>query len=260
MATKIAWTDETWNPVTGCTKVSPGCANCYAERMAKRLASNAGVYCHYKYENFQVATWEDRLYIPVHWKKPRRVFVCSMGDLFHKKVPWSFIKRVFETMEQTPQHIYQVLTKRAASMAEWCRHHPSPMENVWMGITAENQECLDNRLLHLVQARTVSPVLFLSLEPLLGPINLGLFGTLPKDATGGRYLQGYNVIQWVIVGCESGPGRRPMKLEWAIDIVNQCLDAQVPVFVKQIEIDGKVSHNPEEWPVGLRWQQFPDGD
>lgn len=257
MATNIAWTDETWNPVTGCTKVSPGCANCYAEKMAKRLA---GRYGYPADDPFKVTMHPDRLERPLRWKKPRRVFVCSMSDFFHPMIPLSFQMQAYSIMRKCPHCVFQILTKRPGlmAMAEAAGGLPR-LHNVWYGITAENQKWLDERLFHLVQARTVSPVLFLSLEPLLGPINLGLFGTMPKDVVGGHYLQGYNVIQWVIIGCESGPGRRPMQLEWAYEIVNQCLDAQVPVFVKQIEIDGKVSHNPEEWPVGLRWQQFPDG-
>ena len=255
MGSKIEWTDETWNPVTGCDKVSPGCANCYAERIAKRLAANPNVYCFYKYDGFQVATWADRLGQPLHWTKPRRIFVCSMGDLFHKKVPWSFIKRVFETMEQAPQHIYQVLTKRSRDMAEWGRHHPDTPDHVWFGVTAENQEWADRRIPDLLH--TPSAIRFVSAEPMLGPLTLSKYLTShPTYPSGKAYKR--PALDWVIVGCESGPKRRPMKLKWAIDLVEQCREFQVPVFVKQVPINGRVSKNPDEWPEVLRVREYPE--
>ena len=247
MSSKIEWTDETWNPVTGCTKISPGCANCYAERMAKRLSANPGVYANFRYQDFQVATWEDRLSQPLRWKKPRMVFVCSMGDLFHTDVPWSFISRVFSVIAQTP-HTYQVLTKRPRIMHDWQAWSGWLEPRVWLGTSAERQTELILREPVLMQ--TPAAVRFLSLEPMLGPMQIG---------TGWRWSSGAEVgnVDWIIIGCESGPNRRPMKLEWALDMVRQCQAAGVPVFVKQLDIGGKVSKNPDEWPEELRVREYP---
>ena len=245
--TKIEWTDETWNPVTGCAKISPGCANCYAERMAKRLAKNRTVFASFKYADFQVATWEDRLSQPLRWTKPRRVFVCSMGDLFHEDVPWSFISQVFSVIAQTP-HTYQVLTKRPSIMKSWQEWSGWLEPRVWLGASAERQTELVLREPVLMQIPAA--VRFLSLEPMLGPMQIG---------TGWRWSSGTEVgnVDWVIIGCESGPNRRPMKLEWALDLVHQCKDAGVAVFVKQLDIGGKVSKNPDEWPAELRAREYP---
>jgi len=245
--TKIEWTEETWNPVTGCTKISPGCANCYAERMSKRLAANLGVYCFYKYEGFKVATWEDRLSQPMRWKKPRKVSVCSMGDLFHDDVPYPFISKVFATIAQTP-HIYQILTKRPANMLKWQQRSGWLEPRVWLGTSAERQTELVLREPVLMQVPAA--IRFLSLEPMLGPMQIG---------TNWRYSNGVQAgnVDWVIIGCESGPNRRSMELEWAIDMVRQCRDAGIAVFVKQLPINGKVSKNPGEWPEELRIREYP---
>ncbi|MBF4509317.1 MAG: phage Gp37/Gp68 family protein [Aeromicrobium sp.] len=208
--TSIEWTEVTWNPVTGCAKVSPGCLNCYAERMAKRLQAMG--QRNYR-DGFAVRTHEHMLDLPRKWSKPRMVFVNSMGDLFHEEVPVEFISRVFEVMEGTPHHTYQLLTKRAdrlaavAPLIEW-------PQNVWMGVTVEDNP----RLARVEQLRSVpAAIRFLSLEPLLGPLpDLRLDG-----------------IDWVIVGGESGPGARPMKLEWAVDIRNLCVESETPFFFKQ---------------------------
>ncbi len=207
---KIEWTEATWNPVTGCTKISPGCKHCYAERLAKRLQA-MGVK---KYANgFRVTLHPDVLDIPLHWRKPRMIFVNSMSDLFHDEVPLTFIQRVFGTMQRAHWHTFQVLTKRAERLAHLAPHLPWP-RNVWMGVSVENERYkyrID--LLRQVPAA----VRFLSLEPLLGP--------LPElDLRG---------IHWVIVGGESGPGARPMRPEWVTDIRDQCLAAGVPFFFKQ---------------------------
>ena len=206
----IEWTQATWNPVTGCTKVSPGCKHCYAERLAKRLQA-MGVK---KYANgFKVTLHEDALEIPLRWKQPRIIFVNSMSDLFHEEVPLEFIRKVFAVMRQAHQHIFQVLTKRAERMAELAPLLEWP-SNVWMGVSVENQRYTYRiDLLRQVPAS----VRFLSLEPLLGPIpDLNLDG-----------------IHWVIVGGESGPGARPMKKEWVLEIRDQCIRAGVPFFFKQ---------------------------
>ncbi len=206
----IEWTEATWNPTTGCTKISLGCKNCYAERLALRLQAMGNP----KYANgFQLTLHEDALDLPLRWKKPRKIFVNSMSDLFHEEIPLDFIQRVFQTMQQAHWHIFQILTKRAERMAELAPQLPWP-PNVWMGVTVEEQ-----RYTHRIDLlRTVpAAVRFLSLEPLLGPLpNLNLNG-----------------IHWVIVGGESGPGARPMKPEWVTDIRDQCQDAGVAFFFKQ---------------------------
>jgi protein gp37 len=208
--TTIEWTEVTWNPVTGCSKVSPGCLNCYAERMARRLQAMGQP--NYR-DGFAVRTHEHMLEVPLSWTRSRMVFVNSMGDLFHEEVAIDFIKRVFETMERTPWHTYQLLTKRAERLAEVAPLLPWP-DNVWMGVTVEDNE----RLGRVDQLRNVaSAVRFLSIEPLLGPLP-----DLDLDR-----------IDWVIVGGESGPRARPMRQEWVCSIRDACIDRSVPFFFKQ---------------------------
>ncbi|HUW82552.1 MAG TPA: phage Gp37/Gp68 family protein [Phycisphaerae bacterium] len=207
---KIEWTESTWNPVTGCTKVSTGCRHCYAERMAKRLKAMGQP----NYRNgFEVACHEHMLDLPLRWRKPRLVFVNSMSDLFHRDVPVEFIERVFQVMQTASVHQFQVLTKRAERLGRLSKRLPWA-DNIWMGVTVENADCI-RRIDYL---RTVpASVRFLSLEPLLGPI--------PKlDLTG---------IDWIIVGGESGPGARPMAESWVRGIKRQCRLAGVPFFFKQ---------------------------
>lgn len=204
--TKIEWTDRTWNPITGCTKVSPGCAHCYAEVMTRRLKA-MGVE---KYANgFQVTLHNDCLDEPLAWRKPHTIFVCSMSDLFHKDVPFGFVDKVMDTIRRTPQHRYQLLTKRAERMAEYFLTHDVP-QNVWLGVTVEAQ-CSKSRIdcLRVLDA----PIRFLSCEPLiedLGKLDL-------------------SNINWVIVGGESGPQARPMKREW-IDSIQEQTEAQGGLF------------------------------
>ena len=207
---QIEWTDMTWNPVTGCTKVSQGCKFCYADRMAKRLQA-MGVE---RYRNgFQVTLHEDLLDAPLKWVKPQLVFVNSMSDLFHESVPEEFILRVFRVIEACPQHTFQVLTKRSGRLAELSSRLPWP-RNVWVGVSVENEDVTFRiRDLRRVPAR----VRFLSCEPLLGPLN-----DLPLEG-----------IDWVIVGGESGPGARPMREEWVISILEQCERRDIPFFFKQ---------------------------
>jgi protein gp37 len=206
----IEWTEVTWNPLTGCTKVSTGCKHCYAERMAKRLQGMN----HPSYVNgFKLTLHERLLELPLTWKRPKVVFVNSMSDLFHKDVPLEFILRVFDTMMRANQHRFQVLTKRPERVVELSAHLPWP-ENVWMGTSVENE-----RYVHRIDAlrETGAETKFLSLEPLLGPlVNLNLTD-----------------IDWVIVGGESGPGARPMEAKWALDIRDQCQSAGVAFFFKQ---------------------------
>ncbi len=206
----IEWTEATWNPVTGCTKISPGCKHCYAERMAKRLQAMGQP----NYANgFRLTTHEHALDAPLSWRRPQRVFVNSMSDLFHDDVPLAFLRRVFDVMQRAKHHQFQILTKRAARLERLSRQLPwSP--NVWMGVSVESAEYAF-RIDHL--RATDAAVKFLSLEPLLGPLPaLDLHG-----------------IDWVIVGGESGPGARPMATEWVRDIRDQCVAAGVAFFFKQ---------------------------
>lgn len=207
---KIEWTDTTWNPVTGCTKVSPGCKHCYADRMANRLKAMG----QFRYRNgFELTLQNDLVNLPLSWKKPRFVFVNSMSDLFHPDVPVDYIQKVFNVMEQANWHNFQVLTKRSERLLEIAHLLPWP-ENVWMGVSVENADNV-YRINHL---RAVpAAVRFLSIEPLLGPLS--------------RYpLTG---IDWVIVGGESGPKARPMKKEWIRKIRDKCIALGVPFFFKQ---------------------------
>ncbi len=209
-SSKIEWTEATWNPVTGCSKISAGCKNCYAERLSLRLQAMGQP----NYRNgFKITLHEHLLELPLHWKKPRTIFVNSMSDLFHKDVPADFITEVFSVMRRAHWHRFQVLTKRARRLADvngriWWT------PNIWMGVTVESKDYLA-RIKYL--RKTNACVKFLSLEPLLSPIpNLDL-----QD------------MDWVIVGGESGPGARPMKRVWVTDIRYQCRLARVPFFFKQ---------------------------
>ena len=206
----IEWTDVTWNPVTGCTKISHGCKHCYAERMARRLRE-MGVE---KYRGgFSVAMHESTLGDPLKWKRPRSIFVNSMSDLFHKSVSTMFIEKVFDVMNRAPHHRFQVLTKRPSRVVQMDnRLHWAP--NMWLGVSIESERWL-GRLALLKE--TGAHVKFLSLEPLLGPLP-----SIPLDG-----------IDWVIVGGESGPGARPMEADWVRDIRDQCESNGVPFFFKQ---------------------------
>lgn len=206
----IEWTGSTWNPVTGCTKISPGCMHCYAERMANRLK----LMGQPNYANgFKLAMHEHALELPLKWKKPQTIFVNSMSDLFLKDVPLSFIGKVFDVMNRAHWHTFQVLTKRAGRLLELSRELPWA-SNIWMGVTVENKDYV-----HRIDClrETGAYIKFLSVEPLLSAVpNMNLDG-----------------IDWVIVGGESGPGARPMEPSWVVDIRDQCRTASVPFFFKQ---------------------------
>lgn len=206
----IEWTESTWNPLSGCTKISPGCRHCYAERMAKRLQAMGQP----NYANgFVLTLHEEALGLPLRWKKPQTIFVNSMSDMFHLKVPRDFILKAFDVMQKAYWHRFQVLTKRAERLAVLSEQLPWA-DNIWMGVSVEN-ESYTHRVDSLRE--TDAAIKFLSLEPLLGPLdNLCLDG-----------------IDWVIVGGESGPGARPMNAEWVLSIRDQCLRANVPFFFKQ---------------------------
>ena len=206
----IEWTESTWNPVTGCNKISPGCKNCYAERLAKRLKAMG--QANYK-NGFRLTLQPQMLELPLKWKKPQTIFVNSMSDLFHKDVPLEYIQRVFDVMQRASWHRFQVLTKRADRLAEVANQLEWP-KNVWMGVSVESQKYV-HRIDDL--RRIEAAVKFLSLEPLLGP------------------LKGLNLrkIDWAIVGGESGIGARPIEKEWVLEIKKQCESAEVPFFFKQ---------------------------
>jgi protein gp37 len=235
-ATAIEWTDATWNPVTGCTKISAGCDNCYAARFSERFR---GVPGHPFATGFDLTLRPERLLQPFAWKRPRMIFVNSMSDLFHKEIPRAHINAVFATMEKADWHIYQVLTKRSSLLKKFINEryggHAAPT-HMWFGVSVENEQAT-SRIAHLQKARAA--VRFLSIEPLIAPV-----GKICLDN-----------IHWVIVGGVSGPGARPMKPDWAIDIRNQCVKARVPFFFKQW--GGRSPKTGGRLLEGKEWSQFP---
>ena len=255
--TKIQWTEDTWNPVIGCTPVSEGCRNCYAAGDALRMGYNPRT-AYYEGIATRTATGravftglvkclEDRLDQPSKWRDPRLVFVNSMSDLFHRDVPGSFIRRVFDTMAECPRHTFQVLTKRPERMLELLSAH-TPLPNVWIGVSAEDQGAADHRIPLLL--RTPAAVRFVSAEPLIGPVDLT------------PYLGG---LGWVIVGGESGSRARPCDPAWLRNVVRQCAGAAVPCFVKQvgtrpvgIRVTDPKGGDPTEWPEDLRVREWPE--
>jgi protein gp37 len=232
----IEWTDATWNPVTGCTKISAGCDNCYAERFSERFRGVRGPV----FENgFDLSLRPERLLQPLEWKKPRMIFVNSMSDLFHKEIPKDHVHRVFNTMEQAHWHIYQVLTKRSSLMQRFLAGRYSKTKaprHIWFGVSIENEKAA-SRIAHL--QRSNASTRFLSIEPLIGPV-------------GKLALRG---IDWVIVGGESGPGARPMDPSWVIDIRNQCVKADVRFFFKQW--GGRTPKAGGRLLEGKEWNEFP---
>lgn len=232
----IEWTDATWNPVTGCTKISRGCDNCYAARFSERFRGVAG---HPFETGFDLTLRPERLVQPLGWKRPRMVFVNSMSDLFHKEIPKAHVDSVFDMMERANWHTYQVLTKRSSLLQKFInaryRNDRAP-QHIWLGVSVEDEKAA-TRIAHL-QAANVR-VRFLSIEPLLAPV-----GTL--DLTG---------IAWVIVGGESGPRARPMDPQWVIDIRNQCVRAGVAFFFKQW--GGRSPKAGGRLLEGKEWSQFP---
>lgn len=242
----IEWTDATWNPVTGCSKVSPGCGHCYAETFAERFR---GVPSHPFEQGFDLKIWPERLSLPLQWKEPRVIFVNSMSDLFHKDVPDEYVERVFEVMIQADHHVFQVLTKRSERMTKWTKRvfkNALVPDHIWLGISVENQDYVQR--IHDLQQVPVK-IKFLSIEPLLGPIR---FKT--NDLTG---------IRWAIVGGESGLYARPMNPEWARDIKRQCLEYDIPFFFKQwgtFNEDGERVGKKTAGRLldGRTWDQMPE--
>lgn len=225
--TGIEWTDKTWNPTTGCNKVSPGCLHCYAEALTKRFPRN--------FQNgFDLTLHPERLGEPLKWRTPCRIFVNSMSDLFHEKIPLDFIQQVFEVIKDTPKHVYQILTKRPERLIELAPNLEFH-QNIWLGVSVENQNYVHRvDLLRQIPAH----VRFLSCEPLLGPLHLNLTD-----------------IHWVIVGGESGQKHRPMAIQWAEDIRNQCQAAEVAFFFKQI--GGRTSKAGGRLLNGKIWDEMP---
>lgn len=236
--TKIEWADATWSPITGCTPISDGCEHCYAKRLFGR---NLWDY------DFTPGTFhEDRLTTPLRWKNPRRIFVCSMGDLFHEDVPYDAIRRVLAATDQAPQHTYMLLTKRPGNMLAYCKQRGLHGDNIWLGVTAEDQAAADERIPVLLDIPAA--VRFVSCEPLLGPVNLDPTWT----GGAGRYGRNYQMPQldWVIAGPETGPGKRECKAWWIYNLREQCQTAAVPFFLKKTH-DGQ--------PVlDAQLQQFPE--
>ncbi len=234
--TAIEWTDTTWNPVTGCTKISAGCDNCYAERFSERFR---GVKGHPFETGFDLTLRPERLLQPLEWRRPQMIFVNSMSDLFHKEIPIAYISAVFDTMEKADWHIYQVLTKRSSLMQKFIneryKERPAP-PHIWFGVSVENEKAA-SRIAHL--QKTNATIRFLSIEPLIAPV-----GKVPLDG-----------ISWVIVGGESGYGARQMKEEWAINIRNQCLKANIAFFFKQW--GGRFPKTGGRLLEGKEWNQFP---
>lgn len=218
---KIEWTDRTWNPVTGCTKVSPGCANCYAESFAIRMKGRFG----YPYDDpFKVTFHPERMDEPFRWKKPSKVFVCSMSDLFHEDVELERIEDIITVIKMCPQHIFQILTKRPERLLLMLDFVHKLPDNMWIGVSVENQQTADERIPILLQVPAA--VRFVSCEPLLGAIHFSkTWRLLPDDCT--------EKLNWVIAGGESGPGARPMHPDWARSLRDQCQAACVPFFFKQ---------------------------
>lgn len=245
MPSKIEWTDETWNPITGCSPISEGCAHCYAKRMATRLRGRHG---YDKDEPFKVTVHKDKIMQPYHWKKPRRIFVCSMGDLFHEDVSARFIDDVYFGMRGNTRHTFMLLTKRPEHMRHyvetWFMH--GEFSNIWLGVTAENQKCADERIPILLDIPAA--VRFVSVEPMLRRVDLRWYLRPRKYQIDQPKIPALN---WVICGAETGPGKRPMNLGWARDLRDQCIREDVPFFFKKDsggnhELDGKI------------WEEFPD--
>lgn len=307
MGTKIEWCDETWNPIAGCSIVSPACTNCYAMAMAARIErmQPGGHYAGLTQPSKAGPVWTGKivqapdhvLTQPLRWKKPRKIFVNSMSDLFHESVPDEWIDRIFAVMALSPQHTFQVLTKRPKRMRKWFERWPDgitwknqagwPLPNVWLGVTAEDQPRADERIPDLLA--TPAAKRFVSIEPMLGPVDLTRLsmGESDFEPVAGAGLDGVRRIRftinsldgvksfkwpgldWVICGGESGPNARPMFVGHARDLMRQCQSAGVPFFMKQLGADPiwedgaflNIRHrsgaDPSEWPEDLRVQEFP---
>jgi protein gp37 len=293
---KIEWTERTWNPVTGCTKISEGCQHCYAERMSKRLAGRCG---YDKDTPFRVTLHPDKLDEPLRWKKPSKIFVCSMGDLFHKDVYFKWIRSVFEVIGRCPQHTFLILTKRPEFMQviitalvkegdffsdNWhgLTEAADYFPNLWLGVTAENQQRADERIPILLQIPAAKR--FVSVEPMLGAVDLRnlKYDNDILDALAGEYLSTdgseayvpWNKLDWSICGGETGPKARPMHPDWVRSLRDQCQEAGTPFFFKQwgagVEIGSGLPGHPRREAGydfknrkggrlldGVEWNEYP---
>ncbi len=261
--TSIEWTNRTWNPTTGCDRVSPGCDHCYALTLAARLKAMGSK----AYQNdgdprtsgpgFGLTLHEDRLSHPFTWRKPSLVFVNSMSDLFHAKVPFGFVSRVWDVMARTPHHTYQILTKRPDRMARFAGRL-RPLRNVWLGTSVEDQERAVRANYLRWPAMAAYPVRFLSVEPLLGPVDLEdvLWDPpMPREINGVRPRS--CTVQWVIVGGESGPGARPCQENWIRDLRDQCLAAGAAFFLKQLGGHPDKRGHDKAILDGRLWREMP---
>lgn len=241
--TKINWTDKVWNPITGCTKVSAGCKNCYAETIAKRFWNDR------KFTDVQLHP--DRLEQPAKIKKPSKIFVNSMSDLFHEKIFDEDILNILSTIEKIKRHTFQVLTKRPDRMKSIMDSYNIIIPNLWLGVSVEDQKTSDERIPLLCY--TPAQIKWISVEPLLSMIDLQLDGRNYGIDSKHEY------IDWVVVGSESGPHKRECKIKWIEYIIDQCKRSKTPVWIKQINIDGKVIDDINQFPEHLRIRQFPLG-
>lgn len=293
-ATGIQWTDRTWNPTRGCRRTSPGCLNCYAERVAARFSGPGHAYeglitlsANGPRWNGSARVIEGALREPLSWRKPQRVFVDSMSDLFYEQFSDDDISRIFAVMGNAPQHTFQVLTKRTERLLRWSKNNGPfgtnvraaafkmglsdslrwPLPNVWIGASVEDQKHATRRIGDLV--RVAAAVRFLSYEPALGPVDFSLNGILPRDWAPG-YHPVSNFIHWIIVGGESGSGARPFDIEWARSAIAQGKQAGVPIFVKQLGSHPFAENKTflhlrdlkggdwNEWPPDLRIRLMPE--
>ncbi len=262
--TKIEYLTHTWNPIAmRCTPVGAGCANCWHLAMASRLAANPSIPNDLReaYGGAPPVLVESRLGDPLKHKNPARIGIQFMGDLFHEDVPLEFINKVFAVMAAADQHTFLVLTKRPKrlhELAQWLGpYYEWPFPNVQLGISASTQDEVDQNVTELLQIPAA--VRFVSMEPMLERMDLKWYlGRHRRSYLGLKWDQRRPpYLNWVIIGCESGPHRRPMELKCAIDLVRQCEVTGVPIFVKQVEIDGRVSRDPSEWPPVLRVREYP---
>lgn len=241
--TRIAWCDATWSPVVGCSPAGVGCLNCYAKRMAQRLKNMGnplyrGVVIKGLWNGTVAIAHADTWNKPLTWRKPRRIFVCSMGDLFHPEVPRKAIDSVAQVAVDCPQHTFLWLTKRAERMAEYTRENPPP-PNVWCGVSASNVPEMRSAIGQL--SATKARVRWVSLEPMVERIP--------------AFELSWGLVGWLVVGCESGPKRRPMKLEWLRELMDL---PHPPIFIKQLDINGRVSHETTDFPEDLQVREFPE--
>jgi protein gp37 len=248
--TKIEWATRVWNPITGCTPISEGCAHCYAKRMASRLR---GRYGYDPVQPFVPTVHIDRFNEPYEWKQPSRVFVVSMGDLFHQQIQEIYLDMIFAVMHDQPQHTWIILTKRPHRMAAYFDLHEIP-PNTWLGTTIENQQAANDRLPHLLRIGDQSFARrWVSVEPMLGMIDITHALGLSPDC---QRLQNSR-LSWVVCGAESGPGKRSCDQRWVRHLKDQCSTAQVPFFYKQSIVDGHKKTMPEL--DGRVWDEYPEG-